>query len=258
MTTETQSRLPLFYVSPEPLNAATHVNWRLKAGNLAFAAEAPYVPVVVSEMVTASHHYPLVFAAGDAQPVALLGLSRHNLFVSDGEWSAETYVPTYIRRYPFGFMQTVNPDGFVLAIDAAASGVVRDGEEGEALFADGQPSALTRQALQFCEALQHEAAATRAFADALQAQEILIDRRADATLPDGRTFGLDGFQIVDAEKFAALDEAVVLDWHRQGWLALVYHHLASLAHFQNLLDRQGRQPVASATYTSDNNAPVPA
>jgi hypothetical protein len=29
--------------------------------------------------------------------------------------------------------------------------------------------------------------------------------------------------------------AVVADWHRNGWLRLVHHHLASLARFSTLL-----------------------
>ena len=74
---------------------------------------------------------------------------------------------------------------------------------------------------------------------------LLIDRRADATLPDGRKLGLDGFQVIDTERFANLDEAVVLDWHRRGWLALVHFHLASLERFGALLTLQA-QAAATA------------
>ncbi len=232
-------RLPLFYRDPQPLSSTHHADWRLGEGDLAFAEEAPFVPIVIGEMVSAARCYPVVFAAGDASPVAVLGLERGNLFAADGQWAADAYIPAYVRRYPFGFIATTEPDGFVLAIDAGSPRVLQSGEEGGALFEDGRPSALTRQALQFCDGFRIEAQATEAFATALKEQDLLIERRADATLPDGRKLGLHGFQIVDVERFATLDGATVLAWHRNGWLALVHFHLASLERFPALLARQG-------------------
>lgn len=244
------SALPLFYRDPQPLSAAQHGAWRLKDGDVAFAAETPFVPVVVSEIAAAARCYPVVFSAGEgAQPVAVLGLEQRNLFVADGRWADEVYVPAYVRRYPFGFIATVNPDGFALAVDAASERLAPSGEEGAALFDGGQPTQLTQDAMAFCNAFQGEAAATRAFGEALRAQDLLIDRRADVTLPDGRKLGLDGFQIIDTERFAKLDEAVVLDWHRRGWLALVHLHLASLERFGALLTLHGRAAATAEPAT---------
>lgn len=210
------------------------------------------MPIVAGELVAAARDYPVVFAADSAQPVAVLGLERRNLFVEDGHWAQDAYVPAYVRRYPFAFVATANPDGFALAIDSGSERVAKSGTTGAALFEDGQPSELTRQALAFCDAFQSDAAATNAFTDALKTQGLLIDRRADATLPDGRKLGLDGFQIVEAEAFGKLADDVVLDWHRKGWLALVHFHLASLDRFSALLNRQAlvtaaEEPVIQAS-----------
>lgn len=249
MTTQTDSpggeALALFYRDPQPLSSTLHGDWRLKDGDVAFAADAPFAPIVIGELMVASADYPILFSGETAQPIAALGLERSNLFVAEGAWAAETYVPAYVRRYPFGFIATVNPEGFALAIDAGSERVVRGGEAGAPLFENGAPADLTRQALSFCDAFQGEAAATQAFGAALKAQGLLIDRRADATLPDGRKLGLEGFQIVDSARFAALPDDVVLDWHRKGWLALVHFHLASLDRFRALLDRAGRAPDAA-------------
>ncbi len=253
------SPLPLFYRSPQPLSSAAHGDWRLKGGDTAFAADTPYVPIVVGELAAAARVYPIVFAAGDAQPIAVLGLEHHNLFVEGGRWAEDTYVPAYVRRYPFGFIATANPDGFALAIDAATNRVVQDGEDGAPLFENGEPSAITREALEFCAAFGRDAELTRLFATVLAEKGLLIDRRADATLPDGRKLGLDGFQIVDAEKFAALDDETVVAWHRLGLLGLVHHHLASLDRFQTLLVRQARlggEPAASADAATPDSAPA--
>lgn len=257
MTTQSAEAtgLPLFYREPAALSSHIHADWRLLEGDVSFAGQAPFVPIVTGELEASARHYPVVFAATDAQPIAVLGLERRNLFVEGGLWAPDTYVPAYVRRYPFGFIATVNPDGFALAIDAASGRVTPGGEAGVALFDAGEPSVLTGQALAFCDAFQVEAAATREFAQALVDQDLLIDRRADATLPDGRKLGLDGFRIIDAEKFAALADDIVLEWHRKGWLALSHFHLASIDRFADLLARQEKLGTIMATSQEDALAP---
>lgn len=245
------SPLPLFYREPLPLSASAHADWRLKDGDATFAQDAAYAPLVLGELAAASGSYPVVFAGAQAAPVAILGLEQRNLFVADGQWAPFVHVPAYVRRYPFGFIATRDPDDFVLAIDAGSDRVVQTGDEGEALFEDGKPSVLTLGALAFCDAFKSEATATAAFSQALLDNNLLIDRRADATLPDGRKLGLEGFQIIDPKAFAALPDTDVLDWHRKGWLALVHHHLASLDRFVDLLSREsgaaGSPAVAEAS-----------
>lgn len=246
--------LPLFYKEPEPLLAERHAAWRLLNGDVAFATETAFVPILAIEIAPAARDYPIVFAADTTAPIAVLGLDRMNLFVEDGRWVEAAYVPAYVRRYPFAFMATRAPDGFCLAIDAASERVAREGDAGAALFEGGGPSGLTQQAMEFCTAFGRDAAATEAFSRALKAHDMLIDRRADATLPDGRKFGLQGFQIVDREKLAALDDVVVLAWHRAGYLPLIYFHLASLDRFAALLARQSARLGAAPSAGSANGA----
>src|SRR5690606_14214931 len=93
--------------------------------------------------------YPIVFAAGDGFPVAVLGLDRDNSFVSGDTWAEGTYIPAYVRRYPFVFVDRSN-DSFVLAIDRAAPHLVEGGDIGEPLFADGEPTGLVTNILDFC------------------------------------------------------------------------------------------------------------
>jgi hypothetical protein len=236
---ESTSALPLFYRDPQLISSATHADWRLKPGDVSFARDAIAVPIVVGEFTATLRNFPILFAAGGGEvgPIALLGLDRSNLFVADGTWSEGTYVPAYVRRYPFGFI--AHRDGFALGIDVACERIVRSGDEGTALFENGKPADLTRQALRFCDAYRAEAAATRDFCQALQSKQLLIDRRADATLPNGRKLGLDGFQIIDAPKLARLDTGSIAEWHHKGWLALAHFHLASLDRFEDLLVRRG-------------------
>lgn len=235
--------LPLFYKSLQALHSAVHADWRLKPGDVSFAADTPFIPIVASEIAAAARTYPVVFAGETAQPIVVLALEATNLFVEGGKWANDSYIPAYVRRYPFTFVTTDEPKGFALSIDSGSERFVKGGTEGVALFDDGKPSALTAQALEFCTAFGREAELTKLFTDALKEKDLLIDRRADATLPDGRKLGLNNFMIVDAQKFAALDDATIVAWHKQGLLALVNHHLASLDRFRALVDRQALRLV---------------
>lgn len=239
--------LPPFYVQPVPLEASRHGGWRLLPGDLAFAAETLSVPLMASEFLAASRSYPVVFAAADLSPVAVMGLQADNLFVQDGAWAEGAYVPAYVRRYPFVLIGAGDGQSFALGVDAASGRVVEAGAAGTALFDGGQPSELTRQALEFCRLFNEDHQRTRAFSKALDEAGVLVERRADIALPDGRKFGLGGFKVIDPEPFLALPEETVLAWHKAGWLALAYSHLASLDLFQALLQRQaGRSAQTSS------------
>jgi len=97
--------------------------------------------------------------------------------------------------------------------------------------------------MRFCGDYTREHDQTRRFTAALIENELLIDRNIDVTLADGRQMSVNGFQVVDVEKFAALPDATVVAWHRSGWLALVHHHLSSLARFSALVNRQSALPA---------------
>ena len=247
-----QQNLPLFYRKPRPLSSEAHQSWRLLPGDYGFAAETSCVPLVAGEFIPASHHYPILFALGDAvTPVALLAIERDNLFVTEGKWTEDIHIPAYVRRYPFGFGQTGEEDKFLLVIDEASDYLAKKGAEGQALFADGEPTELTMQALQFCEIFRADALYTADFCAAVQAQDLLTERRADVTLPDGRTFGVDGFAVIDKVKLDALDDALLAQWHRKGWLALVEFHFASLHNFTGLLARQAARSAQNLSASAE-------
>jgi hypothetical protein len=231
--------LPLFYQDPRPLNATAHGQLRLKDGDQSFAARTNAAPLTVVEFASAARHYPVVFTEGETPfPAAALGLGPDNCLVAEGRWAEGVYVPAYVRRYPFVFIEA-GGDNLMLGIDVASDRVIDGGEEGAALFDGGKPSALTEGAMAFCREFHAQHLQTRAFVAALAEHDLLVSRQADAKPADGRPLTLGGFQVVDQAKFAALPDAVVLDWHRKGWLALVHFHLASLERFVDLLAREG-------------------
>lgn len=238
MTDLSDRPLPLFYGKPQPLMPVIHDDVRLTSGNFTFAAETNAVPVTIVEFAQAMRFYPIVFAEGGNFPIAVLGLSAGNRFVSEGRWAERHYVPAYVRRYPFVFAEA-GEQGFALALDVASDRIAHGGDEGEALFIDGKPSPLTEGALAFCREFHQAHLKTQAFVEALAAKELLVEQQADAKLASGEARRLAGFRVIDREKFGHLPDDVILDWHRKGWLALVLFHMASLDRFTELLAAEG-------------------
>lgn len=236
----------LFYRDPQPVLSDQHTAVRLQTGDFSFAKGAVCVPVVIGEFAHASRNYPVLFASGDDNgPIVLLGLGTQNLFIDGTQWASGTYVPAYVRRYPFGLMSLSNDgDQLVLCMDMGCPWVVPNGEEGRALFENGKEATqLTKDALEFCSRFAAESNVTREFKKALIDKGLLLDRRLDGKLPDGRPFAVDGFQIIDDKKLTELDADTLVDWHRKGWLACAYYHLASLDRVNELVARQADQPL---------------
>lgn len=238
------SPLPLFYKDPMLLRFEAHGDVGLIPGSdFNFAREAVAIPLSIGEFPTAMRHYPIAFAMDDqASPIALVAIHKdQNLFIErDGSWRAKSYVPAYVRRYPFIGMDT--PDGAqqLLSIDRASARFVAsagDHAEAQRLFDEtGKPTMVAQTAMAFCQTFHTDYVKTVAFGKALLAAKILEPYHADFRLPDGTLHKLDGFYAANEQAFHALPAETVNDWHGKGWLALVVLHLASLQSFQNLLD----------------------
>ena len=234
--------LPLFYRQPRVLQPALHGRLGLKeSANHGFTRQANAVPLLAAELPAASRHMPIVFTDEPLpQPVAVLGLrEQQNLFVdAEGRWQPGVYVPAYVRRYPFIFVEDSVRHELTLCIDEAAPQLADDGS-GQPLFdAAGQPTPLTRSALAFCRDYQAQHQLTRAFVDALVTADVPVDHRAEVNLAaGGAPLALQGFKVVDETRFQALPDAVFLHWRARGWLPLVYSHLLSVGSWAGLVDR---------------------
>ena len=210
-------QLPLFYNVLEPLSSNAHGNFKTRAADSApFLAKAHAVPITVDEFVSAQRYYPIVFSVGENPvPLALMGLNEGvNVFVDgDGKLLGECYVPAYIRRYPF-MLARLRPeaDELSLCFDSQ-SGLVGDFEEGQPLFADGQPSETTNAILKFCEEFELSAQRTNAFMKELTESDLLIDgevsiQPSDSTQP----FLYRGFRMVGSEKRWAMTSCSMPFW----------------------------------------------
>ncbi len=240
--------MPLFYKKPRPLDSRVHGKKQLKRDvDFSFATGTNSVPINSVEFALVQRSYPIVFSADPTPvPLAVMGLrNSENLFVEDsGQWAAGHYVPAYIRRYPFIFMEGPGGLQFVLCVDEDSKFLTESG--GTALFeADGKPSQLTQNALNFCSAFQGNHVQTREFGEAMKRHNLLVENQANATIAGVEKVSLGGFKIIDEQRFNALPNEVFLEWRSKGWLHLIYSHLMSMANWANLVDLAARRKSAA-------------
>ncbi len=231
------SGMPLFFSKPQMISADAHANAKVKEQSLLFARTTNSIPLTAADVVEASKSYPIVFTQGDVTlPVAIVGFEQQNYFVdSHGKWRRGRYVPSYVRKYPFVFVETPGSDQLALCVDEPA--LTFDAKvDGAPLYTSGQASEYTNNALQFCAAYQEQHRYGLAFCEALKAKNMLAPQRMDVELASGHKAQLAGFQMIDAEKLKNLTDADVLDWYNKGYLALMYHCLQSQSNWNFLLD----------------------
>ena len=234
------SSLPVLYRRPTILDAVRFGKKKLaSATDYSFAREVNSVPLTVVEFPMAQRHFPIVFTQeATPVPLAVLGakLGRNDFVDAKGRWTGHTYVPAYVRRYPFMFLENKLGDDemqFVLCIDEESS-LVSD-RRGEPLYDEqGAPSSVLVRATEMCSAFQGHYNLTIEFGRALRKHSLLVPNETGARISPPGSNPLHGFSTIDEASFKSLDGAVLADWNRRGWLQLVYCHLLSLLNWHDL------------------------
>jgi hypothetical protein len=235
--------LPVMYNDLVPLSSNEHATWKTNSANVApFLVNQHAVPVTIDEFVLAQRNYPIIFSSGsNPVPLALMGLNIGvNTIVDEtGKLTRETYVPAYVRRYPF-MLAKLRPDTDELSLcfDPTANAVGPDGD-GDPLFTDGKPSEATQTILQFCEQFEQAAQRTQAFMQELVEAKLLMDGEVSIQQEgNDQPFIYRGFQMVSEEKLRELRGDSLRKMSRNGMLPLIYAHMFSLQLMRDVFARQ--------------------
>ena len=244
-------QLPLFYNGLEPLSSELHANYKIRSSNVApFLTGQHAIPLTVEEFPLVQRFMPIVFSSGDDSiPIALMGLNEGvNVFVDEAGALTEDnlYVQAYVRRYPY-MLARLRPDADELSLCFdPTTDTIGAFDDGEPLFADGQPTELTRNILQFNENFEQAAARTGQFMTEIRDAGLLME--GEVTIQqDGidQPFVYRGFQMVDEQKLADLRGDQLRKMSQSGMLPLLYAHLFSLSLMRDIFARQvklGKMP----------------
>lgn len=228
----------LFYDKIVPLNRERHSKLKLRTdlGKADFAGAAHYVPVAANELYQAARDFPVVFAGNEQNLglVALLGLREgENLFVgAEGAWANGSYVPAFVRRYPF-ILAKGDEDNYTVCFDETYAGFSE--EEGRELFTEnGEDSEYLKGVVTFLDNFRAEMERTKLFVERLRGLDLLVKRELRVTDGKGRNFFLRDLYLVDEEKLNQLKDAALGELQRDGFLGWIYAHLISVGNASRL------------------------
>lgn len=247
---EATNPLPMFFRAPQTLDATRHGMAGLTANrDFGFARGTNSIAINAVEFFECAKYYPIVFT-GDAIPMpgAIVGLEQQNYFLDrKGQWKDGAYVPAYVRKYPFLFLDIPEQQQLVLCVDEGADQFrAKASRDAPALFENGAPSALCRNALEFCKSYHQHYLSTQALGEDLKRAGVLEPMQSSTKLANGRVINLGGFFVVDEKNVAALPDATIIDFHKRGILPLLYAAMFSASNWKKLGDMAFQQESNAA------------
>ena len=224
------------YRSVQVLSAEQHRQLRVAPmDKLDFAQPVTDCLLTVDEFYAAARSQPIVFAKGEGGKqfaAALLGIGRRkNWFVDEaGRWKSGEYIPAFLRRYPFVFVN--DGDTSYMGVDAACSAV--NEQSGERLFDDeGKPTEYARKMLSFLQDYEAANQRTTAFVAELARlkllESIVIQKWVGYQAPL-----LTGIQRVTEARLDRLSQEERDKLVDNGYYKLIIAHLISLGHVERL------------------------
>jgi hypothetical protein len=169
--------------------------------------------------------------------VALVGNGDGiNQFVSaTGAWRAQTYIPAWVRRYPFILVnQNAESPNAALAFDPT-SDLLSD-QHPVKLLQESQATEALNGILAFQRNMASSLEATVAAAKALNEAQVLEAASLTFNFSDGTSEpkNVTGFMVVNEEKLRALNGAALEKLNQANALGLAYAQLFSMKNLQNL------------------------
>jgi len=238
----------LFYKRPEPLSLEKHRNLGVKqiAAPFSFLKAAHAVPITVSEFGVVATCFPIIFVGSDKTPVAVMGVRQgENEYVdAAGQPDPDTYIPAFVRRYPFVFASDPQSDKLLLCVDRDAAMV---SEQPDVPFFDGdKPSKFTEDAIEFCKEFERQRRATVEFIEMIDKAGLFEQKSVSFTPRDaqgnaGPAQKIADYFAISEEGLNALQDGKFNDIRNTGALAAVYAHMVSLMNWQRVIQKTMRR-----------------
>ncbi len=227
---------PALYNQIVPLLKTVHKDLKLRNDQkFGFAANINAVPITMQELPMAAKFFPIVFAADEPNVMlAVLGIRNgQNLFVDEnGDWQENSYIPSYIRRYPFYIAKPDEKSEPIICIDDTSPLLSPDGKI--ALFKGETPTDELNHIMDFTRSYEQQIAWTSEFSQALTEKDILEGQRVSFKTGEEVKANVDGFKTISRPKFDDLDGATLKEWLGKNWLDASILHLASGSNFDTL------------------------
>ncbi len=204
---------------------------------LNFAKNLNAIPVLANEVGLVGKDFPIVFTSDEKVAlVALTSLGGGNLAINAEGKYIVSYVPAFLRQYPFtlGANQS-NPQQKLILIDEGSELVSQT--KGKQLFTkDGNNSEALNNAISFLQNYEIERVTTENIVQLISQSGILENREITVGEGENKKILVNGFKVINREKLNALSDDVLASWVRKGIISFIDAHFNSLAHIQTLFN----------------------
>ena len=233
----------MFYEKPVPLNREQHKGYGVTPVDnpFDFMKKSHFLPLTAAEFGSAAASFPIIFAGEDRSPLAVMGIrTQENLFIEDGKFHTDFYMPAFARRYPFVLANDPSNDRFVVCVDEAAGCVTKASPQQE-FFAGDDTSAFTKEAFEFLQNFERDRQATETMVkelkelDVFEPKEMFFQGQQADGSPGERQKIADYFAVSE-EKLRTLPADKLKSLADRGILAVCYAHLISLSNWQRLVN----------------------
>jgi len=246
----------MFYQNPQPLTKEKHDKFGVKQVDkpFEFMADQHFLPITAPEFGAAAASYPVIFAGEDRSPLAVMGIrGGENLFVTEGQFAQDFYMPAFARRYPFVLAGDQANDRFVVCVDESAECVTNKAPQ-QKFFDGADTSAFTKEAFQFLQNFERDRQATELMIktfkelDLFEQKEMNFQGQNADGSPAERQKIADYFAITE-ERLKKLPTEKIKELHDNGYLAVAHALMISLGNWQRLVNmtlRRANEDTAPA------------
>jgi len=243
----------MFYKNPQPMTKEKHGKSGVTqiAKPFEFMADQHFMPLTAPEFGAAAASFPIIFAGEERSPLAVMGIrSGENLFVKEGLFEQDFYMPSFARRYPFVLAGDQENDRFVVCVDEAAECVTSKSPQ-QKFFEGDDTSAFTKEAFQFLQNFERDRQATDVMIKTFKEFDLFEQKEMNfqGQNPDGspaeRQKIADYFAITE-DRLKGLSSDKLKEFNDNGYLAVAHAHMVSLGNWQRLVNMTLRRAAADA------------
>lgn len=196
-----------------------------------------------TEFNTAARDYPIVFTSADGgktyAPVIVLGLAdEQNLFVdAAGEWDVATYLPAFVRRYPFCISRLQLKGGQRSERVVCIASSYLD-PRGMPLFdAAAKPTPQWQEAERLLQEYENDLDTTAQMCALFGDLDLFSPFTFQVMQDDAPSLTLQGMHRIDEDKLKALKPGKHKTLVTRGLMGKIYAHIHSLENFTRLYRR---------------------
>jgi len=199
-----------------------------------YAKKMNLIPITFNEVKFLCCDYPIVIIIQNEKPTLMLmtGIEKNNALDEQGKWKG-TYIPSFLKRYPFTLVQTEEKDTLKIGFDIESG--LFSSPEGHPLFTnEGKATEVLENIKKFLTAFQKENQITDTILQLMQEKELLQPALFKIKKEGEEARQIGGFFKIDQKKLLEQKDDFLLETVKNGWMELIELQNFSLSAIKKL------------------------